>query len=77
MPVATYSRVSLLSVVVYVPAVFWVAYWFGEEIDAAVVSLKRLGDAAWGLFFVIISLWVVLRFWTSRLRMARRKRVAS
>jgi membrane-associated protein len=75
-PVATYVRVSLLSVALYVPLVFALAVSFGDEIDAAFLTLKSLGDAAWIGFFLAVILWLFLRFWWSRLSVAGRGRTA-
>jgi len=77
MPVATYTRVSLLSVAAYVPVIFALAYSFGDEIEAALGSLKSLQETAWGLFFLAVSLWFMIRFWTSRLSLASRRRPVS
>jgi membrane-associated protein len=46
MSVATYGCVSLLSVVVYVPAIFTLAYSFGEEIETALLVLQRMSNLA-------------------------------
>lgn len=77
MPIGTYLGVSLLSVAIYVPVIFTLAYSFGDEIEAALNILKRLGNAAWGLLFFVIGLWFVMRFWVLRLSPAKRKRTES
>lgn len=74
MPVGTYLRVSLLSVAIYVPVIFLLAYSFGDEIEAALNVLKRLGNMAWGLFFLVVSLWLVIRPLLSRPSLAKRRR---
>jgi len=66
MPVSAYTRVSLLSVIVYVPLMFGLAYAFGEEIEAALESLQSLQEVAWGLFLVGVGLWWGIRVWQSR-----------
>jgi membrane protein DedA with SNARE-associated domain len=66
MPVSAYTRVSLLSVIVYVPLMFGLAYSFGDEIEAALDSLQSLQEVAWGLFFVGVGLWWVIWLWLSR-----------
>lgn len=66
MPVSAYTRVSLLSVIVYVPLMFGLAYAFGEEIDAALDSLRSLQEVTLGLFFVGVGLWGIIRVWLSR-----------
>jgi len=71
-PVATYVRVSLLSVALYVPIIFVLAVSFGDEIDAGFLALKSLGDAAWIGFFLAVLLWVLLRFRWSRQSMTGR-----
>lgn len=76
-PVATYVRVSLLSVALYVPLVFALACSFGDEIDTALLALKSLGDATWIGFFLAVLLWLLLRFWWSRMSMAGRGRTAA
>jgi membrane protein DedA with SNARE-associated domain len=77
MSVATYVYVSLLSVVVYVPVPFTLAYSFGEEIESVLPVLRRVNDVAWILFCVGLSIWGLYRFWLSRLLMAsRHERVA-
>ncbi len=77
MPVAMYIRVCLLSVALYVPIVFILAFSFGDEIDAAFLTLKSLGDAAWTGFFLAVGLWFFIRFWLSRTSMAGRRRTAA
>ena len=66
MPTPTYVRISLIAVVVYVPVIFTLAYSFGAKIDAALVSLQRLGHVAWSLLLVAIILWSLIRFWITR-----------
>lgn len=77
MPVATYIRVSLVSVALYVPLVFSLAFSFGDEIDAAFLTLKGLGDIAWAGFFLAAGLWFVLRLWSLRMSMAGRGRTTA
>jgi membrane protein DedA with SNARE-associated domain len=74
MSVGTYLGVSLLSVAIYVPVIFTLAYSFGDEIEAALNVLKRLGNVAWGLFFLVVSLWLVMRSLMSRPSSAKRRR---
>lgn len=76
-PVAMYVRVSLLSVALYVPIVFALAVSFGDEIDTALLTIKGLGDVAWIGFFLAVILWFLLRFWSSRMSMAGRRRTAA
>ena len=76
MSVVTYTRTSLLSVAFYVPAVFALAYSFGDKIGAALNSLKSLGDVTWGTLLLIVVLWSIIRFWTSRVAPASRRRTA-
>jgi membrane protein DedA with SNARE-associated domain len=77
MSVATYVYVSLLSVVVYVPVPFTVAYSFGEEIERALPVLHRVNDVAWVLFCIGLGVWGLYRFWLTRLLMtSRHERVA-
>jgi len=77
MPVATYVQASLLSIAAYVPLIFALSYSFGEEIDAALHSLKTLGDVAWGFCLLAMGVWFVVRFWASRLAIASRRRTAA
>lgn len=72
MPTGTYVRISLLSVAVYVPLIFMLAYSFGAEIDAALSSIHRLGNAAWGVVAVAIVLWTGIRYWITRASLADR-----
>lgn len=65
---ATYVRVSLLSVVVYVPLIFALAYSFGDEIEAGLAAVKHLGYLTWELLLVIIGAWLLLRVVLSRWR---------
>ena len=76
MSVVTYTRASLLSVAFYVPAVFALAYSFGDKIGAALNLLKSLGDVTWGTFLLTVILWSVIRFWASRVAPASRRRTA-
>ena len=76
MSVVTYTRTSLLSVAFYVPAVFALACSFGDQIGAALNSLKSLGDVTWGTLLLIAVLWSIIRFWTSRVAPASRRRTA-
>ena len=76
MSVVTYTRASLLSVAFYVPAVFALAYSFGDKIGVALNSLKSLGDVTWGTLLLIVSLWSVIRFWASRVAPASRRHIA-
>ena len=62
MSVSTYVYVSLLSVVVYVPVPFTLAYSVGEEIETALPVLHRIGDLAWVLFWVGLGIWGFYRF---------------
>ena len=66
MPTLIYVRISLIAVVVYVPVIFTLAYSFGAEIDAALVSIQRLGHVAWGLLLVAVIVWSLIRFWITR-----------
>ena len=66
MPTPIYVRISLLAIAVYVPAIFTLAYSFGAEIDAALVSIQRLGHVAWGLLLVAVIVWSLFRFWMTR-----------
>ncbi len=77
MPTVTYVWVSLLSVVVYVPVIFALAYSFGEEIEAGLHSLKSLGNVTWGLFLFAIGVWLAVRFLAAKLALASRKRSTS
>jgi membrane protein DedA with SNARE-associated domain len=61
MSVATYTQISLLSITIYVPVVFALAYACGEEIDAALSLLNRLGNVAWGMLLFVVGLWFILR----------------
>jgi membrane protein DedA with SNARE-associated domain len=72
MSVATYVYVSLLSVVVYVPVPFTLAYSFGEEIEAALPVLHRISDLTWVLFCVGLGVWGLYRFWFTRFLMINR-----
>jgi membrane protein DedA with SNARE-associated domain len=77
MPVATYMCVSLLSVVVYVPMLFMLAYSFGEEIETVLPVFHRVSNLAWVLFCVGLGVWGLCRFWLTRLLVtSRHKRVA-
>lgn len=62
MPTATYVRISLLAIAVYVPLIFTLAYSFGAEIDAALSSIHRLGTAAWIAVLAAAVLWSVIRY---------------
>ena len=77
MPLGRYLGISILSVAIYVPLLFTLAYSFVDEIDVALNALKRLGNAAWGLFFLTISLWYVIRVLMSRPSPAKRRRMES
>ena len=66
MPTPTYIRISLIAVTVYVPIIFMLAYSFGAEIDAALASIQRFGNAAWGVLLVAILIWGVFRYWITR-----------
>ena len=76
MSVVTYTRASLLSVAFYVPAVFALAYSFGDKIGAALNLLKSLGDVTWGTLLLTVILWSVIRFWASRVAPASRRHTA-
>ena len=62
MPTATYVRISLLAILVYVPLIFTLAYSFGAEIDAALASIHRLGTAAWAVVLAAAMSWIVVRY---------------
>jgi membrane protein DedA with SNARE-associated domain len=66
MSVATYLYVSLLSVAVYVPVPFTLAYSFGEEIGSALPALRRMSELAWALCCLGLGVWGLYR-----LRLAR------
>ena len=67
MPTPIYVRISLIAIAVYVPVIFTLAYSFGAEIDAALVSIQRLGQhVAWGLLLVAVIVWSLIRFWITR-----------
>lgn len=68
----TYVRVSLLSVGVYVPLVFALAYSFGEEIEVGLAAVKQLGYLTWELLLLAISVWLLFRVVLSRLTSANR-----
>jgi membrane-associated protein len=77
MPMTNYVCVSLLSVVVYVPLLFTLAYSFGEEIEAALPVLHRTSDLAWVLFCTGLGGWGLVRCWLPRLWVtSRHRRVA-
>ncbi|MEW6301582.1 MAG: DedA family protein, partial [Thermodesulfobacteriota bacterium] len=69
----TYTRVSLFSVIVYVPLIFTLAYSFGDEIEAGLAALKNLGHVTWGLFLAAAGAWLLLRVLLSRLVFTSRK----
>ncbi|HEV8713926.1 MAG TPA: hypothetical protein VGX03_14005, partial [Candidatus Binatia bacterium] len=62
---------------IYVPVIFTLAYSFGDEIEAALTALQRLGHMAWGLFFLTVSLWLVTRLLVSRPASTKRRRTES
>jgi membrane protein DedA with SNARE-associated domain len=66
MPVATYLYVSLLSVAVYVPVPFTLAYFFGEEIEGALPALHRMSDLAWALCCVSVGAWALYCRWLAQ-----------
>ena len=66
MPTPTYIRISLVAVTVYVPVIFALAYSFGAEIDAALISIQRFGNAAWAILLIAIVIWGILRFRITR-----------
>lgn len=72
MPMTNYVCVSLLSVMVYVPMLFSLAYSFGEEIEAALPVLHRTSDLVWVLFCIGLGAWGLFRCWPPRLLMTRR-----
>jgi membrane protein DedA with SNARE-associated domain len=73
MSTVSYVWVSLLSIVVYVPVIFALAYSFGEEIEAGLHALKNLGHVTWGLFLLVIGVWLAVRFLVSKLALTSRK----
>ena len=66
MPTPTYVRISLIAVAVYVPVIFALAYSFGAEIDAALSSIRRFGNAVWAILLIAIVIWSVMRFRVTR-----------
>ena len=70
MPVDTYIRITLFAVTIYVPIIFACAYSFGPEIDAALVSVQRFGNAVWIILLVTIIVWSTIRFWIMRQSLA-------
>ncbi|MCS6925862.1 MAG: DedA family protein [Candidatus Binatia bacterium] len=67
---ATYARVSFLSVVVYVPFLFTLAYACGDEIETGLAAVRSLGHLAWGLLLCALGAGFLLRVFLSRAALA-------
>ncbi|MGB9600429.1 MAG: DedA family protein [Myxococcota bacterium] len=55
-----------LAAIISVPALIYLSYHFGEEIDQLKIYIIRMKEAAAILILVIIVLWIILRRWTRK-----------
>lgn len=55
-----------LAAIISVPALVFLSYYFGEEIDKVKIYIIRMKEAAAIVIIVVIILWIIIRRWTEK-----------